>query len=437
MKISEKYLDLAITDSFVDILEGTTQAGKTTTAVSTKFVYMVKKSTRKKHLIAGDSLGTVVSNILLNGDCGLLDNFPEVEMYLNGSSEQKLPHLKIGDDVIYLVGYADIGKFKKVLGGQFGAVFIDEINIADMSFVRELFLPRFEYLCCTLNPDNPNKEIYEEIVNRARPIEKYKDQVPRHMWEELEKARPAKGWHYWYTTFDDNPAMTEDMKTKLLTSLLPETREYKTKILGIRTKGVGLIFCLPQKNIITKEKAKEFQYQKFSCGVDTSYSRESKDTFAFNYIGITTCGKVIILAERDYNNKDLDVSLTPSDIAEKISEFILAMQTEWGVCPGVFIDSADQATLTECQKHKRVNGYNFYYFGSYKKTRILDRINLENGWIASGDYLIVEDCVNTIWEHNQYSWKTNKDEPEDANDHNINATQYGWLPYKAMIGIKK
>ena len=133
MKISEKYLDLTTTDSFVDILEGTTKAGKTTTAISTKFVYMVKKTKRKKHLIAGDSLGTVASNILLNGDCGLLDNYPEIEMYLNGSSEQKLPHLKLGDETIYLVGYSDISKFKKVLGGQFGAVFIDEINIADMT----------------------------------------------------------------------------------------------------------------------------------------------------------------------------------------------------------------------------------------------------------------------------------------------------------------
>jgi phage terminase large subunit len=358
-------------------------------------------------------------------------------MYLNGSSEQKLPHLKLGDNTIYLVGYADIGKFKKVLGGQFGAIFIDEINIADMGFVRELFLPRFEYMCCTLNPDNPAKEIYEEIINRARPIGKYKDSIPQHMWNELNKSQPRKDWHYWYLTFDDNPTMTADMRDKLLTSLLPETREYKTKILGIRTKGVGLIFSLPQKNIITKEAAKAFQYQKFSCGVDTSYSRESKDTFAFQYIGITTCGKCVTLAEQVFNNKDLQIPLTPSDIAVKLSEFIISMQQEWGTCPSAFIDSADQATLTECQKHKRYNAYNFYYFGSYKKTRILDRINLQNSWIASGDYLIVNECTELIREHNQYSWKPTKDEPEDANDHTINANQYGWLPYKSMIGINK
>ena len=72
-------------------------------------------------------------------------------------------------------------------------LFIDEANIADMSFIRELFLPRFEYLCMTLNPDNPDKEIYTEIINRARPIEKYKDEVPSWIWlEPLNKGVPKE-----------------------------------------------------------------------------------------------------------------------------------------------------------------------------------------------------------------------------------------------------
>jgi phage terminase, large subunit, PBSX family len=34
-----------------------------------------------------------------------------------------------------------------------------------------------------------------------------------------------------------------------------------------------------------------------------------------------------------------------------------------------------------------------------------------------------------------YSWKENKYEPEDGNDHTINANQYAWLPFKREIGI--
>ncbi|MCK4258762.1 MAG: hypothetical protein KAX49_07275 [Halanaerobiales bacterium] len=434
MKITKKYLDFLKTDSEVDVLEGTTQSGKTTTAASTKFLYMIKKTKRNKHLIAGESLGTVLSNILSTGDCGLLDNYPDIELYLNGNHRQKLPHLQIGEDTVYLVGYSDIAKFKKVLGGQFGAVFIDEVNIADMGFIRELFLPRFEYMCMTLNPDNPDKEIYNEIINRARPIEKYEKDVPNHIWEELKKSLPTEMWRYWFFTFDDNPAMTEELKHKLLTSLLPETREYQTKIQGIRTKGVGLIFNLPTENIITEEEAKKFIYKKYTCGVDTSYSRKSNDTFTFMFGGITDRGVYVALEERVFNNKDRAIPLTPSDIAVKLSDFIINMQKKWGTCPDVFIDNADQATITECRKYKLLHGFNFNFLNSYKKMKIIDRINLQNSWIAHKNYLIVGTCTFHIKEHNTYSWDTKKDEPEDANDHTINGSQYGWIPFKKMIG---
>lgn len=50
------------------------------------------------------------------------------------------------------------------------------------------------------------------------------------------------------------------------------------------------------------------------------------------------------------------------------------------------------------------------------------------------DYLIVDECVENIHELNTYSWKEDKAEPEDANDHTINADQYSWIPYKHLIG---
>jgi PBSX family phage terminase large subunit len=396
---------------------------------------MMKKSKRRKHLIAGESLGTVVSNILSTGDCGLLDNFPDIELYLNGSNEQKLPHLKIGDDVVFLVGYSDVARFKKVLGGQFGAVFIDEANIADMSFIRELFLPRFEYLCMTLNPDNPDKEIYTEIINRARPIEKYKDNVPSWIWLELNKGIENPSWRYWFFGFKDNPILTPEREKQLYSSLLPETREYQTKILGKRTKGTGLIFILPNDNIITEEEAKQKQYVKLTIGIDTAYSRTSADTFAFILSGITNKGELVILEEVVLNNKGLTNPYSPSDIAVKIDEFIDYCTKKWGIIKSIFIDSADQGTIIECQKYRKLMGRSYNIFPAWKQTKVIDRINLQNGWIARKQYLIVNTCVNHIKEHNTYSWMPNKDEPEDANNHTIDASCYSWLPYKTQISI--
>ena len=435
MKISKKYYDFVLDDAVVDILEGTTQAGKTTTAVNTKFLYMVKKTNRKKHLIAGESLGTVVSNILSTGDCGLLDNYPDIELYLNGSSEQKLPHLKIDDDIVYLVGYSDVARFKKVLGGQFGAILVDECNIADMSFVRELFLPRFEYCCMTLNPDNPNKEIYQEIINRARPISKYENDVPNYIWDELNTQQAMPNWRYWFFTFDDNPTMNDELRNNLLTSLLPETREYQTKILGKRTKGTGLIFILPKCNILTKEQCKEKKYNRLTIGVDTAYSQKSKDTFAFILGGITDNSEFIVLEEEVFNNSSEKAS--PSDIAIKLDSFIDYCNNEWGICNSIFIDSADQGTISECRKFKKTNGRSYQIYDAYKKVSIIDRINLQNGWIAKQMFLINNSCKNLIREHDIYSWMPMKDEPEDANDHSINAGQYAWIPYKHEIGVNK
>ena len=86
--------------------------------MSTKFLYMVKHTKEKRHLIVAKDLGTAVSNIVSTGTCGIVDNFPEIESNLKGSSEQPLAHLKWGDDIIFIAGYDDASKWKKILGKQ-------------------------------------------------------------------------------------------------------------------------------------------------------------------------------------------------------------------------------------------------------------------------------------------------------------------------------
>lgn len=39
--------------------------------------------------------------------------------------------------MIYVMGYGDKKKWQKALGGQYGCLYIDEINTADIDFVRE------------------------------------------------------------------------------------------------------------------------------------------------------------------------------------------------------------------------------------------------------------------------------------------------------------
>ena len=155
--------------------------------------------------------------------------------------------------------------------------------------------------------------------------------------------------------------------------------------------------------------------------------------------GVTDDRKLITLAEKVYSNADLSVPLAPSDTAVKFIAFLDRCRSEWGFAKESFIDCADAATITELRKYKRLHGCLYNFIESYKKVTILDRINLQLGWIQQDCYLVVEDCTNHISELERYSWNEEEDVPvpEDKNDHTINANQYGWIPYRNMIGFEE
>ena len=224
------------------------------------------------------------------------------------------------------------------------------------------------------------------------------------------------------------------------------TKLYKNKILGLRGRATGLIFSnfTREKNVINKAyikkliEDKKLKFMHFSCGVDTSYSQESPDTLAFIFQGITDKGKLIVLDEEVYNNAALQIPLAPSDIPPRLFKFLERNRNEWGFARDVFIDSADQATITELKKFKRTNPCLYNFLNAYKKITVIDRIHLQLGWINTNDkvyYEALEHCRHHIAEMESYSWKEDKYEPEDANDHTINASQYGWIPFKNKIGI--
>lgn len=429
--LSPKYKAFLKHKASVEFLEGTTYAGKTTIGIL-KFMLKVKESPKKQHIIAGLDLGTIEKNII-NRDLGILDIFGNlVKYHPSGKGGETLPHISYQGKVIYALGYGDKARWKKAVGSQNGCIFIDEINIADMDFVREAAM-RCDYLIATLNPDDPDLPIYKEYINHSRPLPEYKDDAPEELNQML-CEEPKPGWVHWFFSFEHNLGLSEEKKAQIIGNVPVGTKLYKNKILGLRGRATGLVFDLRPENIITPAKAKEFKYLLFTCGVDTSYSRQSDDTFAFIFSGITTCRKHITLAERVYNNRDLKVPLSPSDIPPKLVDFLENCRTNWGFARNIFIDSADQATILECQKYKRAHGSIYTFNPAWKKTAIIDRINLQAGWLAHGDFLIVDTCKEYIRELNTYSWKEDKDEPEDRNDHTINAAQYGWLPFRDKIG---
>jgi len=444
--LSEKYKAFLRCDAPVEFLEGTTAAGKTTVGLF-KFMLKVAESPKKLHILAADDTGAAEKNII-NKDLGILDDFGVLVEYKgNGSGEYKMPHLLFhtsdGDKIIFVVGYGNKRKWKDALGGQYGCLYIDEINTADIDFVREAMM-RSDYTMATLNPDDPGLPVYAEYINHSRPLPEWEVETPKEIIEEL-KEEPKPGWVHWFFSFTHNLGLPAEKLQKIIQNTPVGTKIHKNKILGLRGKATGLIFPNfdRKKHVVTAAWVKQqiaagkIKFRKFSAALDTSYSSKSPDTIAMIFQGITMDRKLIILAEKVYSNADLSTPLAPSDTAVKFVEFLERNRQEWGFAKDVFIDSADQATITELRKYKRLHGCLYNFFDAYKKLEILDRINLQLGWIQQGCYLVVDTCVEHLSELDRYSWDDEKDKPEDRNDHTINASQYGWIPYRQGIGFEE
>lgn len=442
--LSQKYIDFcnSIKDVDADFLEGTTAAGKTTVGVGVKFMRMVSRSHKKLHIIAAKTTGIAEKNII-NQDNGILDIHAGKAAYFgNGDKDNKLPHIKYENKIIYIVGYDDVSKWKLVLGGQYGCVYIDEINTANIEFVREIST-RNDYLMATLNPDNPNLPVYKEFINRSRPYKKYAKDVPDEILKDLVESVNPK-WKYWFFSFYDNKSLSEEDIEKKRRSAPIGTKLYKNKILGLRGKATGLVFVnfdtknhvVLSGNIHQDVLKGAVKFVKFTAGLDTAYSSKSADTIAMIFQGVTQDGKLFTLDEQVFNNANCEEPIAPSDTVKKFIAFLDKNKEMWGFAKDIFIDSADQATITELNKYKRSYGCLYNFVNAYKKMKVIDRLNLQLGWIAKGYYYVCSHCTHHLNELQTYSWKEDKDEPEDANDHTINANQYAWLPYKHLIGGK-
>lgn len=444
--LSEKYKAFLRCNAPVEFLEGTTAAGKTTVGLF-KFMLKVAESPKKLHILAADDTGAAEKNII-NKDLGILDDFSVLVEYKgNGSGEYKMPHLLFhtsqGDKIIFVVGYGNKRKWKDALGGQYGCLYIDEINTADIDFVREAAM-RCDYLMATLNPDDPNLPIYKEYINHSRPLPEWERETPKEILDEL-KEEPKPGWVHWFFSFVHNLGLTKEKLEKIIQNVPKGTKIWKNKIQGLRGKATGLVFSNfdRKKHVVTETwvrqqiKAGKLKFKKFTAALDTSYSSKSPDTIAMIFQGITEDRKLITLAEKVYSNADLNTPLAPSDTTEKFLSFLERCRKDWGFAKDVYVDCADQATITELKKYRRLHGCLYNFWGSYKALEIIDRINLQLGWIQQGCYLVVDTCTEHLHELDTYSWDEEKDKPEDRNDHTINANQYAWIPYKSMIGFEE
>lgn len=451
--LSPKYKAFLRCDAPVEFLEGTTAAGKTTVGIF-KFILKCAESPKKIHILSGLDLGTIEKNII-NKDLGILDDFGQLTEYnAKGKGQYSLPHIVLhtsgGDKIIYVLGYDNKARWKKALGGQYGCLYIDEINIANMEYVREASM-RCDYLMATLNPDDPSLPVYKEYINCSRPLPQWESETPTEILNMLSEE-PKPGWVHWFFSFAHNYGLSKEKIEQIKRNVPKGTKLYKNKILGLRGRATGLVFSNFERSRHVMREAdlrrhlmlqtaygqNGEHFVQFSAGLDTAYSQQSPDTIAMSFISITNRGRLFLLDEQVFNNADLRTPIAPSDTAVEFAQFLDRCKNNWGLARNVFIDSADQATITELNKYKRENGCIYIFNPAWKKMKIIDRINLQLGWFAQDKLVVLDQCTDYISELELYSWKEDKDnEPEDGHDHMINSVQYAFLPYVTQIGVSK
>ena len=432
--------------------EGQTYGGKTTVG-GIKFIYRVKASKKKFHCIAGLDLGTIEKNII-SAQMGIIDFFgDEVDYKGNGDVTYNLPHLYVkskGDlKVVFLFGYSDAARWKKALGGQMGCTMIDEVNTADMDFVREVCM-RSDYVLMTLNPDDPSLPIYKEYINHSRPLPEWEAGTPKELLNQLYSQPAKRGWVHWFFRMDDNPTLTEEKKAKIIANVPEGTKIWKSKILGLRGRSEGLVLTeFNESKILDGQTFRFLQNEciyKVECGLDSGLNA---DATALVTTLLTTAGRLLTIPSF-YYLPELG-SNSNSQQAEHIQKWLDYWLSYFGCLePSIVNITGDSAALTqdliyEINLRTRYKAHKVGAKDIMKDTqRVKSIVGKENYWyiinfgrmnplnpqekIGEDDMMIVE-FNNIVWD------KKKGNVPEDGNDHCFDAFKYGTYDmFYGMIG---
>ena len=444
MQLSKKQKAFLTYKAPVEVCEGQTYGGKTTIG-AIKFILRVKASKKMQHAICGLDIGTIEKNIV-NKENGILDVFQnEVQYFGNGNILFNLPHLEVrsihGVKVVFLFGYADQTRWKKALGGQFGCTLIDEVNTADMDLVREVAM-RSDYLLMTLNPDDPNLQIYKDYINHCRPLKEWEQDVPKEMMQQL-MSQPAKeGWVHWFFKMDDNPTLTPEKKAQIISNVPEGTKTWKAKILGIRGRSEGLVYEeFTDDKIIPYDKFLDGSMwlpnemiSRVICGLDSGLN---SDATALVTILLTTAGRLLVIPSFYYLPKI--GSNSNSQQAMNIAKWLEYWLPRFGINVANAVSIfGDSAALTQDLIYE-INLRTEFQACKVEKKDILKDTQRVKSIIAKEDYFYIIDAgyLNPldpterlgqtdmfIVELNNKVWDVKKNQPEDGNDHCIDAFKY-------------
>src|SRR6056297_84457 len=254
----EKHRDLIKDRSQVIFAEGVTNASKSF-IIGIAFILRIltEPSSKTQFVLAGESV-PVLERMFVQNEASFYNIFRPICEYTRAGQggARIVVDSPQGKKTIYLVGYDNVKRWHSILGLTIYGFNIEEINIADDEFVSESFIRTFRnggFMYASCNGGDPDIPVYNDYMNKARPLDKWAEQIPNETWEELKRSIPDESFRYYFFNFDDNPTMTQAERKSLIDNTPKDSYQYKTKILGIRGIREGVIYAdymTRDKNII-------------------------------------------------------------------------------------------------------------------------------------------------------------------------------------------
>lgn len=424
-----------IPETRVFVMEGTIRSSKTVTAII-GFHYRVQRQTAKLALIAAKDYDAINDNIL-NSDFGLLIMFPD---------KYKLQKDEIGgyyiavagsDKKILLAGYSDAAKWKKILGKDIETILIDEVNIADELFVKESFARQaatdHPISIMTLNGDDPNHVIYQDIINKCIII----GDAPASIVAEMDKPIIAegrrvvvkkKGYYYTHWTFNDNPKLTVQQRRNMQTLFPVGSYYHKTRVLGERGVWGTMIYAdymtediLVDIHALDENNRPKYPIAKYTIGVDIAEARAAN---VFALLGFDRDYKYCYIVDLlVFKSNEGGKSVGYAKKTEMLRAFLAKHQGK--PIEGIYVDSAEGNYIKDLQAYS----LGFPVTECYKAT-ILERIHLNVMLFTRRRLLMDASCLQAYQAFVSSVWKKGR-EGKEREDNNLpmndimDAVEYG------------
>jgi len=348
------------------------------------FGLRVANSKHELHCIAAKDLDAIRDNIL-EGDNKLLDIFGDHMRIVGGQMGSKYIEFITpnGTKKIILAGYSNKKTWEKILGKPIENFLIDEINIADQTFIYETLARQFSFdtpfTIATLNGDSPEHFVYTDYINYC--VDLFPNDTPHSTKEQMDEYEKKEGYYYSFWGIDDHPLMTPEKRQRIIEAYPANSFYYLTKVLGIRGIQEGLLYAdlITVNHTIDWDNMDKTAIRQCEIGIDIG----DKAQTVFTLTGYTKqYSRAVVVDTLSFNEADYD------EIIGKFNNWLELWYQEFGnAIKGVWVDSADSIFIRTLRSRIALP---VKVYGS-KKSTIKERVILKEQLLHQKRLLFVRD----------------------------------------------